>query len=61
MGRIFFSSPFLHPKYLKPKLNDFLVFYDKKTHKPLAKISLDNAKQKLDVNFDKKRKKTTKK
>lgn len=43
-----------------PKRAHWLVFYDKITRKPLAKISLDNAKQKLDVDFDKKRKKNFK-
>ncbi len=53
-GRLYFSVD-------DPKRPHWLVFYDRTTRKPLAKISLDNAKQKLDVNFDKKRKKTAKK
>lgn len=44
-----------------PKRPHWLVFYDRATRKPLAKISIDNAKQKLDINFDKKRPKKVKK
>ena len=32
-----------------PKRKHWLVFYDKKNHKPLAKISLDNAKKDLNI------------
>lgn len=32
-----------------PKREHWLVFYDKRTHKPLAKISIDNAKKDLNI------------
>lgn len=53
-GRLYFSVD-------DPKRPHWLVFYDRVSRKPLAKISLDNAKQKLNVNFDGKRKKIKKK
>lgn len=40
-----------------PKRPHWVVFYDRLSRKPLAKISIDNAKQNLNINFDKKRKK----
>lgn len=43
-----------------PKRQHWLVFYDKRTHKPLARISIDNAKKDLklsDSDLTKKRKK----
>ena len=43
-----------------PKRKHYLVFYDKKNRKPLAKISIDNAKSDLnmtDKEYKKKRKK----
>jgi len=43
-----------------PKRPHWLVFYDRITRKPLAKISLDNAKRDLNIDFSKKRKKTKK-
>lgn len=40
-----------------PKREHWLVFYDKRTHKPLAKISIDNAKKDLKItDLDKKKK-----
>ncbi len=46
-----------------PNRQHWLVFYDKRTHKPLAKISIDNAKKDLNISDltkkRKKRKKTT--
>ncbi len=47
-GKLYFSVD-------DPKRHHWLVFYDRATRKPLAKISIDNAKQELGVNFDKKR------
>ncbi len=46
-----------------PKRQHWLVFYDRRTHKPLAKISVDNAKKRLnltDSDLKKKRKKRAK-
>lgn len=44
-----------------PKREHWLVFYDKRTHKPLAKISIDNAKKDLKItDLDKKKKKRRK-
>lgn len=43
-----------------PKRKHWLVFYDRISRKPVARISLDNAKQNLDVNFDAKKKKIKK-
>ena len=41
-----------------PKREHWLVFYDRRTHKPLAKISVDNAKKDLRItDWTKKRKK----
>ncbi len=46
-----------------PNRQHWLVFYDRRTHKPLAKISVDNAKKDLNITDltkkRKKRKKTT--
>lgn len=53
-GKLYFSVD-------DPKRHHWLVFYDRTTRKPLAKISLDNAKQQLGINFDKKRSKKSKK
>ena len=53
-GRLYFSVD-------DPQRNHWLVFYDRVTRKPLAKISLDNAKKNLNIDFNKKRKKVTKK
>ncbi len=40
-----------------PKRQHWLVFYDKRNHKPLAKISIDNAKHDLNItNLEKKKK-----
>ena len=44
-----------------PKRKHWLVFYDKKNHKPLAKISIDNAKSKLNISDLEKQKKKNKK
>lgn len=49
-GRLYFSVD-------DPKRSHWLVFYDRVSRQPLAKISLDNAKKNLDVDFSKKRKK----
>ena len=49
-GRLYFSVD-------DPKRRHWLVFYSKTTRKPLARISLDNVKKELNVNFDKRRKK----
>jgi len=49
-GRLYFSVD-------DPKRPHWLVFYSKTTRKPLARISLDNAKKELKINFDRKRKK----
>lgn len=44
-----------------PKREHWLVFYDKRNHKPLAKISIDNAKKDLNItDIDKKKKKRKK-
>lgn len=44
-----------------PKRQHWLVFYDKKNHKPLAKISIDNARKDLNItNLEKKKKKRKK-
>ncbi len=43
-----------------PKREHWLVFYDKKYHKPLAKISIDNAKKDLNITKLEKNKKKTK-
>lgn len=43
-----------------PKREHWLVFYDKKNHKPLAKISIDNAKKDLKITDLEKRKKNRK-
>ena len=44
-----------------PNREHWLVFYDRRTHKPLAKISVDNAKKDLRItNWTKKRKKHAK-
>jgi hypothetical protein len=46
-----------------PKRQHWLVFYDKRTHKPLARISIDNAKKALHISdneLTKKRKKRPK-
>ncbi len=41
-----------------PKREHWLVFYDKRNHKPLAKISIDNAKKDLNItNLEKNKKK----
>ena len=47
-GKLYFSVD-------DPKRPHWLVFYDRATRKPLAKISIDNAKQNLGINFNKKR------
>ncbi len=44
-----------------PKREHWLVFYDKKNHKPLAKISIDNAKKDLNIKTLKKSKTKRKK
>ena len=45
-----------------PKREHWLVFYDKRNHKPLAKISLDNAKKDLKIkDLEKQKKKRSKK
>lgn len=38
-----------------PKRQHWLVFYDRKNRKPLAKISIDNAQKKLNINTPKKK------
>lgn len=43
-----------------PKRQHWLVFYDKRTHKPLAKISVDNAQKKLNIKDLEKNKKKRK-
>lgn len=44
-----------------PKRQHWLVFYDRKNHKPLAKISIDNAKKDLNISdLEKKKKKRRK-
>ncbi|MBQ2645388.1 TrbI/VirB10 family protein [bacterium] len=43
-----------------PKRAHWLVFYDRVTRKPLAKISIENVKQQLHVDFSKKRNKKSK-
>ena len=46
-----------------PKRQHWLVFYDRRTHKPLAKVSVDNAKKRLNISdsdLKKKRKKRAK-
>lgn len=43
-----------------PKREHWLVFYDRRNHKPLAKISLDNAKKDLNITNLKKSKKKRK-
>ncbi len=48
-GKLYFSVD-------DPKRKHWLVFYARATRKPLAKISIDNAKQELNINFEKKRK-----
>ena len=40
-----------------PKREHWLVFYDRRNHKPLAKISIDNAKKDLHITTLKKSKK----
>ncbi len=40
-----------------PRRQHWLVFFDRKNGKPLAKVSLDNAKKELGINFNKKHKK----
>lgn len=52
-GKLYFSVD-------DPKRAHWLVFYDKASRKPLAKISIDNAKKNLNVNFNAKRKKLKK-
>lgn len=49
-GKLYFSVD-------DPKRPHWLVFYDKVSRKPLAKISIDNAKRELKIDFNKKRKK----
>ena len=44
-----------------PKRKHWLVFYDRKNHKPLAKISIDNAKKDLNISDLEKNKKKRKK
>lgn len=44
-----------------PKRAHWLVFYDKRNHKPLAKISIDNAKKDLNITDLEKKKKKRKK
>lgn len=44
-----------------PKRKHWLVFYDRKNHKPLAKISIDNAKKNLNISDLEKKKKKRKK
>ncbi len=44
-----------------PKRKHWLVFYDRKNHKPLAKISIDNAKKDLNISDLEKKKKKRKK
>lgn len=44
-----------------PKRQHWLVFYDRKTHKPLAKISVDNARKNLNISNLEKKKKRRKK
>ena len=43
-----------------PKREHWLVFYDKRNHKPLAKISIDNAKKDLNITKLEKNKKKIK-
>ena len=43
-----------------PKREHYLVFYNKKNNKPLAKISLDNAKKDLNITDITKKKKRSK-
>ncbi len=43
-----------------PKRQHWLVFYDKRTHKPLAKISVDNAQKRLNIKDLEKNKKKRK-
>ncbi len=52
-GKLYFSVD-------DPKRSHWLVFYDRSNRKPLAKISIDNAKKELNVDFKKKRKKKKK-
>ncbi len=52
-GRLYFSVD-------DPKRRHWLVFYGKSNRKPLAKISIDNAKEELNINFNKRRKKIKK-
>ena len=49
-GKLYFSVD-------DPKRPHWLVFYDKVSRKPLAKISIDNVKSELKIDFNKKRKK----
>lgn len=49
-GKMYFSVD-------DPKRKHWLVFTDRKNGKPLAKISVDNVKRELGINFDKRRKK----
>lgn len=44
-----------------PKRQHWLVFYDRRNHKPLAKISIDNAKKDLNITDLEKKKKKRKK
>lgn len=44
-----------------PKREHWLVFYDRRNHKPLAKISIDNAKKDLNIQDLEKKKKKRKK
>ena len=44
-----------------PNRQHWLVFYDKRTNKPLAKISIDNAKKDLKITDLQKQKKKRKK
>lgn len=49
-GRLYFPVD-------NPNRKHWLVFYSKATRRPLARISIDNAKKELGINFDKRRKK----
>ena len=53
-GRLYFPVD-------NPNRKHWLVFYSKSTRKPLARISIDNAKDELGIDFDKRRKKRPKK
>ena len=48
IGKMYFSVD-------DPKRKHWLVFYDRMTRKPLAKVSLDNAKRDLGIDFSSKK------